>query len=182
MKAWQLSELGDPWDVLKLVDLEPPAPPEGLARIEVEGADVNFADILQCQGQYQVKLDPPFVPGMGAAGRVVASGPGCTLEVGQRVVGSTRGPWGAFGQHAFVAPEDVHPLPDAVSGVEAAGLHVTYGTAWFARTGEHQHALPRRQVAPLVQGEPGGAVGDVEAGRLHPRHGIGQGVHVLGGD
>lgn len=141
MRAWQLPVLGDPWEVLELVDLEPPTPTEGVARIEVEGADVNFADILQCQGQYQVKLDPPFVPGMGVAGRIVESGPGCSLAVGQRVVGSTRGPWGAFAEHAFVAPDDVHPLPDAVSGVEAAGLHVTYGTAWFAL---HQ----RGQLAP----------------------------------
>ncbi len=132
MRAWQLGELGDPWDQMTLVDLDPPEPTGDLARIEVEGCDLNFADILQCQGAYQVKLDPPFVPGMGAAGRVVAVGPDCGLAVGQRVVGSTTGPWGGFGEQALVAPGDVHPLPDGVDGVVAAGLHVTYGTAWFS--------------------------------------------------
>ena len=141
MRAWQLTELGDPWDELALVDIEPPSPGEGLARIEVEGADVNFADILQCRGEYQVRIDVPFVPGMGAAGRVVETGPGCELEIGQRVVGSTRGPWGGFAEQALVAPSDVHALPDGVAGTVAAGLHVTYGTAWFAL---HQ----RGQLAP----------------------------------
>lgn len=132
MRAWQLSELGDPWDNLSLVDLDPPTPSEGLARIEVEGADVNFADILQCQGEYQVKIPTPFVPGMGAAGKVVEVAPDCSLQVGQRVVGSTRGPWGGFAEQALVSPDDVHPLPDTVAGTIAAGLHVTYGTAWFS--------------------------------------------------
>ncbi|MCP4228440.1 MAG: alcohol dehydrogenase catalytic domain-containing protein, partial [Actinomycetia bacterium] len=141
MRAWQLPRLGDPWDELELVDLDPPTPGPGLARIEVEGADVNFADILQCQGQYQVKIDVPFVPGMGAAGRVVEVGDGCELAVGERVVGSTLGPWGGFAEGAVVAPDDVHRLPDEVDGAVAAGLHVTYGTAWFSL---HQ----RGQLAP----------------------------------
>ena len=132
MKAWRLSELGDPWTNLEQVEIEPPEATGGLARIEIEGSDLNFADILQCQGQYQVKLDPPFVPGMGAAGRVVATGPDSSLAVGQRVVGSTTGPWGGFAEQALVSEEDVHPLPDGVDGVVAAGLHVTYGTAWFS--------------------------------------------------
>jgi NADPH2:quinone reductase len=141
MRAWQLPRLGDPWDVLELVDVAPPLPGAGLARIEVEGADVNFADILQCQGQYQVKIDVPFVPGMSAAGRVVEVGEGCRLSVGDRVAGSTRAPWGAFAEQALVAPDDVNPLPEEVAGTTAAGLHVTYGTAWFAL---HQ----RGQLAP----------------------------------
>jgi NADPH2:quinone reductase len=132
VKAWQLNELGDPWDRLELVELDPPEPTDGLARIEIEGCDLNFADILQCQGQYQVKLDPPFVPGMGAAGRVVAVGPESNLTLGDRVVGSTTGPWGGFAEQALVSGADVHPLPDGVDGVIAAGLHVTYGTAWFS--------------------------------------------------
>lgn len=132
MRAWQLRSLGDPWDTLELVDVEPPEPTGALARIAIEGCDVNFADILQCQGQYQVKVEPPFVPGMGAAGKVVAAGPDCALEVGQRVVGSTSSPWGGFADEALVSGGDVHPLPDGVDGVVAAGLHVTYGTSWFS--------------------------------------------------
>lgn len=153
MRAWQLPRIGDPWDELELVDLDPPEPPGDLARIEVEGSDVNFADILQCQGRYQVKLDVPFVPGMGAAGRVVAVGPEAGLEVGQRVVGSTSGPWGGFAEQALVSTADVHPLPDGVDGVVAAGLHVTYGTAWFAL---HQRGQLQPGESVLVLAAAGG--------------------------
>lgn len=132
MRAWQLTELGDPWDNLRAADVDSPEPREGQALIAVEGADLNFADILQCQGQYQVKIEVPFVPGMSAAGRVVATGADSGLTVGQRVVGSTTGRWGAFAQQAIVAGGDVYVLPDDVDGAVAAGLHVTYGTSWFA--------------------------------------------------
>ncbi len=132
MRAWQLQQLGDPWDELVLADLEAPEPQAGQARVAVEGADINFADILQCQGQYQVKIDPPFVPGMSVAGEVVATGPDCELTVGQRVVGSTSGVWGAYAEQALVTAADMYVLPDAVDGAIAAGLHVTYGTSWFA--------------------------------------------------
>ena len=107
MKAWQMLELGDPWVNLTLNDVDSPEPGPGQVRIAVEGADLNFADILQCQGQYQVKIEVPFVPGMSAAGRVVATGADSGLTVGQRVVGSTTGRWGAFAQQAIVAGGDV---------------------------------------------------------------------------
>lgn len=132
MRAWWLPRLGDPWDELALIERDEPQPGPGQARVVVEGADVNFADILQCQGRYQVSIDPPFVPGMGLAGRVVTTGSGCPLSVGERVVGSALAPWGAFAEQALVVADNVHPLPDGVPGPMAAGLHVPYGTAWFA--------------------------------------------------
>ena len=66
MLAWQMSELGDPWDKLNLVETPSPKPGPGTLHIQVKATDVNFADILQCQGGYQVKLAPPFTPGMTA--------------------------------------------------------------------------------------------------------------------
>ena len=62
-RAWQARELGLPWEVMEVAEVEVPEPGPGQIRIRVEAADVNFADILQCQGQYQVRLDPPFTPG-----------------------------------------------------------------------------------------------------------------------
>ncbi|MDH4362807.1 MAG: NADPH:quinone oxidoreductase family protein [Acidimicrobiia bacterium] len=133
MRAWQLPELGDPWDNLRLVELPSPEPGPGQARIVVEGGDLNFADILQCRGSYQVRIPTPFVPGMGGAGRVVAAGPGTTLRPGERVVGATAGgPWGIYAEEALVNEADVELLAEGVSGITAAGAHVTYGTAWFA--------------------------------------------------
>ena len=55
-------------------EIEEPKPRTGQLLIGVEATDLNFADILQCQGRYQVKLTPPFSPGMNAAGTILAVG------------------------------------------------------------------------------------------------------------
>ena len=52
MKAWQMLELGDPWDLLELREVASPEPDAESVRINVEATDLNFADILQCQGRY----------------------------------------------------------------------------------------------------------------------------------
>lgn len=132
VRAWQLPRLGDPWVELEAVEIIPPEPGPGEVRIEVEAADLNFADVLQCQGAYQVKAPVPFVPGMSGAGRIVACGPGVDLAIGQRVVGSTAVGQGAFATEAILPADGCTVLPDAIDGVTAAGMHVTYGTAWFA--------------------------------------------------
>ena len=102
MRAWRLNELGDPWDVLSLDEVESPSPGAGEARVSVSASDLNFADILQCQGQYQVRLDPPFTPGMSVAGTVVEVGPECDLQIGDRVLGMTASGWGGYAEEALV--------------------------------------------------------------------------------
>ena len=96
LKAWRINELGDPWERLVIEEIEEPKPRTGQLLIGVEATDLNFADILQCQGRYQVKLTPPFSPGMNAAGTILALGEGVELEVGQRVVGPTMGGYGGY--------------------------------------------------------------------------------------
>src|SRR3546814_5031759 len=63
----------------KLVVEDVPSPKMGIGdvRIKVAGADVNFPDVLIIQGKYQLKAQPPFVPGAGVTGTV--------LEVGEKV-------------------------------------------------------------------------------------------------
>ena len=132
MKAWRLHELGLPWDVLALEDVDPPAPPPGTVRVRVGATDLNFADILQCQGTYQERLDPPFTPGMASAGTVVAVGEGTSLEVGQRIVGSCTAGWGGYAAECLIGASTAHVLPDGIDERTAAGMHITHGTAWFA--------------------------------------------------
>ncbi|MCZ6870184.1 MAG: NADPH:quinone oxidoreductase family protein [Gammaproteobacteria bacterium] len=124
--------LGDPWDTLTIVDKEAATPVPGTLCIRVEATDLNFADILQCQGSYQVKLQPPFTPGMNAAGIVMAVGDDVAVEIGRRVVGPTLAPSGGFAEQAILLAEHAQPIPDGVSSIVAMGMHVTYATAWFA--------------------------------------------------
>ena len=114
MRAWRLSELGDPWDVLSLQEVESPSPGIGEARVQVSASDLNFADILQCQGQYQVRLDPPFTPGMSVAGTVVEVGSDCELEVGDRVLGMTASGWGGYAEEALVRGHEMRIVPSDV--------------------------------------------------------------------
>ena len=115
MRAWRLNELGDPWDVLSLDEVESPSPGAGEARVSVSACDRNFADILQCQGQYQVRLDPPFTPGMSVAGKVVEVGPECDLQIGDRVLGMTTSGWGGYAEEALVRGHEMRIVPDNVS-------------------------------------------------------------------
>ena len=132
MRAWRLSELGDPWDVLSLQEIESPTPGTGEARVAVSASDLNFADILQCQGQYQVRLDPPFTPGMSVAGTVVEAGPECDLKPGDRVLGMTTSGWGGYAEEALVRGEEMRIVPANVSLPVASAMNVIYGTGWTA--------------------------------------------------
>ena len=132
MRAWRLSELGDPWDVLSLQEIESPTPGVGEARVAVSASDLNFADILQCQGQYQVRLAPPFTPGMSVAGTVVEVGPECDLESGDRVLGMTTSGWGGYAEEAIVRGEEMRIVPANVSLPIASAMNVIYGTGWTA--------------------------------------------------
>ncbi len=140
MRAWRLNELGDPWDVLSLQEVESPSPEAGEARVQVSASDLNFADILQCQGQYQVRLDPPFTPGMSVAGTVVEVGSDCELQVGDRVLGMTASGWGGYAQEALVRGHEMRIVPNDVSLPAAAAMNVIYGTGWTAlhRRGQMQ--------------------------------------------
>jgi NADPH2:quinone reductase len=132
MRAWRLSEPGDPWTNLEMADVEVPEPGPGEALIDVVATDLNFADVLQCQGSYQVRVPTPFTPGMSSSGRVVAAGPGVELAAGTRIVGSTVVGHGGFAERALVAADASTIVPEAVPAETAVAVHVTYGTAWFA--------------------------------------------------
>ncbi len=126
---------------MKAVVLERLAGPEGLAVIErpsledgggvlvdVYAAGVSFPDLLMSQGKYQVQPEVPFVLGVEAAG-VVAKAPAASgLRPGQRVVFNVLGSWA---EQVAVGPDQVFPLPDALTMGQGAGLLMNYHTAHF---------------------------------------------------
>jgi NADPH:quinone reductase-like Zn-dependent oxidoreductase len=69
MKAWVATTL-DGEDGLEVQDIpSPPCGPEQV-RIANHAAALNFPDVLITRGQYQLRLEPPFVPGSECAGVV----------------------------------------------------------------------------------------------------------------
>ena len=132
MLAWRVHAHGEPADVLTLDDVDPPTPPEGAVTIDVAAAGLNFADILLCQGTYQVRPPLPFTPGLELAGTVRAVGAGVEgVVVGQRVAALPLLPAGALEQVAVAKAADCLPLPDGLDDVRAAAMIITYQTGWF---------------------------------------------------
>lgn len=165
MKAWRMPRLGNPWEELEPVEIASPEPGPGTLRIRVEATDLNFADILQCRGSYQVKRTPPFTPGMNAAGTVVATGPDAAVTPGTRVVGPTVEPAGGFAEEALVAERLAHPIPHGLDTAAAMGAHITHGTAWLAL---HHRARLQAGETVLVLAAAGG-VGSAAVEMAH-RH------------
>jgi NADPH:quinone reductase-like Zn-dependent oxidoreductase len=119
-------------DVLEVADRPAREPAEGEVRIAVKAAAVNPTDIgLRQQGGGD--LEPPWVPGMDAAGVVESVGPGVDrLHEGEEVMAavSPRRPEGGAQQELLVVPAaSVVPIPDGASLVEAATLPMNGLTA-----------------------------------------------------
>ncbi len=132
MRAWQVRREGHFSEVLQLVDAPVPEPGHGQVLVEVGAAALNFADLLACEGRYQVRSPPPFVPGLEAAGTVVAAGDGAESLVGSRVVGMASPPHGGFADLTLMESAAAMELPLEVDDVTAVSMHVAYQTAWFA--------------------------------------------------
>jgi NADPH:quinone reductase len=129
VKAIQVQKLGGP-EVLELTDMPMPELKAGQVRLRVQAVGLNFADILNVNGEYLTRARTPFVPGMEMAGVIDALGEGVTgLEVGQLV--AALGP-GAFAEYAVVHAAAVFPIPANLNAREAAALPVSYYTAYFA--------------------------------------------------
>ncbi|MFY7070217.1 quinone oxidoreductase family protein [Nocardiopsis changdeensis] len=133
MRAIVLEETGGP-EVLRVSEVVDPVPGPGEVLIDVEARGVNFIDIYQRSGQYDVPL--PFVPGMEAAGTVAAVGEGVgDLSVGQRV-GWAMAP-GAYADRAVVKASLVVPVPEEVSPEQAAALLLQGMTAHYLVNSVH---------------------------------------------
>ncbi|MCP4446378.1 MAG: NADPH:quinone oxidoreductase family protein [Myxococcales bacterium] len=140
MKAWRVHECGEMAgpggeaatllrSYMRWEQCEDPLPPDAGVVIEVGAAGLNFPDLLLMAGKYQVSPPLPFVPGMEAAGTVVAVGAQSRYKVGQRVIAN--GVWGAFGTHMAAPDTKTFALPDEMSDGDAAAIHVIYQTSYM---------------------------------------------------
>ncbi len=99
--------------------------------IDVERIGVNYPDGLLVQGLYQMKPEPPFVPGMEVAGRVSAVGDNVTrFKIGDRV--GMVAALGAYAEKVAADEKAVMPLPDGLSDEHACALMCGYGTSHYA--------------------------------------------------
>src|SRR5207302_2003586 len=137
---------------LRLESFAPTPLPKGDVRVAVHAAGINFPDILMAAGEYQLKPELPFTPGVEAAGEVTEIGEGVTgFTVGDRVIVKMR--HGAYADEAMVSPSQLIPLPSTFDYAEGATFLAAHGTAYHA-------LIDRGQVRPgevlLVHGAGGG--------------------------
>jgi NADPH:quinone reductase-like Zn-dependent oxidoreductase len=86
-KAVQFSRLGNPADVVEIVEIEQPPLGPGDARIDVEAAPINPSHLMTLRGLYGVQPQLPAIPGAEGVGTVVETGAAVTnVRVGDRVM------------------------------------------------------------------------------------------------
>jgi len=130
MKAIRVHETGGP-DVLRLEDIEAPTPGPGELLIDVEAIGVNFIEIYQREGVYQVPR--PYTPGSEAAGTVRAVGSGVSeFKVGDAVV--SQKVKGAYAAQATVLADRAVLVPDGVTTKQAAAVFLQGLTAHYLAT------------------------------------------------
>ena len=151
MRAWRMHELGDPWTDLQLDDIEPPEPGEGQIAIKVEACGVAFPNVLQAQGRYQVKYEPPFSPATEVAGTVHSIGAGVTgFAVGDRVMTMDGA---AIAEQTVANADRVFAIPGALTAGQSTALLVNYPTTLFAL---HERAQLKEGETVLVTAAAGG--------------------------
>lgn len=124
----------------------------GEVRIAVKAAGLNFPDLLMTQGKYQFRPDPPFVPGLEAAGEVIEVAPDVQgIMPLDRVMAGGKG--GALAEQWIVNEAAVSPLPPVLTFSQGACWQTGASTAWHALIARG-HLQPAESI--LVLGASGG--------------------------
>ncbi len=130
MRAVVVHELDD----IESVRLEEWPDPEvgvGSVLVEIHAAPLNYVDMVTFRNEYQFSPTAPYVPGKGPAGVVRSVGPGVTsVRPGDRVLAMAES--GGYAELVAVDHMQIHPIPDAMSYVDAAAMSLAYDTAWMA--------------------------------------------------
>ena len=164
MKAWQVVRHGEPEDALELAEVTRPVAGPGQLLVRTLAAAANFPDVLMCRGTYQVRPPLPFCPGVELCGEVTEVGAGVTVfSPGDRVIGGTVVPHGAFAEYAVMDAAVTMSAPAGLDDAEAAPFHLTYQTGWF---GLHRRARLAAGETLLVHAAAGGVgSGAVQLGK-----------------
>jgi NADPH:quinone reductase len=127
MKAIQVTQTGGP-EVLQAVDLPVPQPKPNEAVVKIAAAGVNFIDIYQREGRYNVPL--PFVLGQEGAGSVSAVGAEVkSVKAGDRVAWT--GILGSYAEYAAVPADRLVAIPQGVTDQQAAATMLQGMTAHY---------------------------------------------------
>ncbi|MGZ2259231.1 NAD(P)H-quinone oxidoreductase [Roseobacter sp. A03A-229] len=136
MRAVGITKPGGP-EVLQVTDRPVPEPGHGQVVIKVAWAGVNRPDALQRAGLYAPPPTASDLPGLEAAGEIVALGAGVAgVSVGDQVCALL--PGGGYAEYVATPAAHCLPVPEGMALKEAACLPETFFTVWsnvFTRGG-----------------------------------------------
>ncbi|HSU78972.1 MAG TPA: NADPH:quinone oxidoreductase family protein [Candidatus Angelobacter sp.] len=128
MKAIFVTRLEGP-EGLELRDVEKPKPAPNQVLIRVAATSVNFADIKSTYGNYHNAGNPPFIPGLDAAGTIEAVGSEITnFKVGERVIGFPKN--GSYAEYIVIEEPLVFSIPDSIDFETAAACPTVSFTSY----------------------------------------------------
>jgi NADPH:quinone reductase-like Zn-dependent oxidoreductase len=189
MKAVRFHQHGGP-DVLRYEDAPDPEPGPGDVLVRVRACALNHLDLWERRGLERVTIPMPHISGSDVAGEVAASSaPG--VPVGQRVmlqpgiscgrceaclsgrdnecaqyeVLGYGGHPGGYAELVTVPAQNVIPIPDTVTFVQAAAFPLTFVTAWHMLV-TRARVKPGDDVLVLAAGSGVGQAA-VQIARLH---------------
>lgn len=127
-KIVRVHEVGGP-EVMRIEDIEPPAPGRGEVLVRNHAIGVNFIDIYFRSGAYPAP-SLPFTPGNEAAGEVIALGKGVKdFKLGDRVAYVPN--LGAYAEARVIDAERLVKLPKSISYETAAAMMLKGLTAQY---------------------------------------------------
>ena len=130
MKAIVVSAAGGP-EVLELAEVDESAVGARDVLIDVAAAGVNFIDIYQREGIYDMPL--PYTPGLEGSGTIRAIGSDVVdFAPGDRV--SWAGGLGSYAEQVVRHPDALVRVPDTVTDLEAAQVMLQGLTAHYLVT------------------------------------------------
>lgn len=181
MKAAQIGRYGEP-SVLRINEVDRPAPSEGEVLVQVEASSVNGHDVIVRSGGLKIISGRKFPLGTGLdfAGVVAATGPGqAGYRSGDRVWGTVhprqRHAAGAAAEYVAVPADRIAPAPAGIPSTDAAALVVAGTTALIALRDSTRLASGERV---LVRG----AAGGVGTAAVQLAHSMGGHVTALARD
>lgn len=128
MRAITIPQPGDA-DSLVPADVPDPQVRPGQVLIDVVAAGVNRADVMQRLGHYPPPPGASDYPGLEVSGRIAELGEGVEgWQVGDEVCALLEG--GGYAERVAVPADQVLPVPQGVSLVDAAGLPEVACTVW----------------------------------------------------
>jgi len=129
MKAVLLEGFGG-LDVLKVGEIDKPAPKEGEVLIKVVATTINRPDLVQREGKYPPPPGDSEILGLEVSGVIEALGAGVDgWKVGDRVMALVGG--GGYAEYAVAYAAHLMPIPESMSFEEAACVCESYITAFL---------------------------------------------------